>query len=172
MVSLQTTGASRLPHTDLSIVHIPTQVTPRFIPLPGREGQHAFMLLEDVLRHHLPRLYHGFEILSCHAIRVTRDADFGLPHRNEDLLATIEQGIRARRMGEAVRLQYDPNLPKEIVGQLVEELELGVEDLYPSTGFTAFTDLFQLYGTVNAPHLKNRAQNALPVTAFERAADL
>src|SRR5438309_9156007 len=48
VVSLRTRIASRLPHTDLSIVHIPTQVAPRFIPLPSQEGQHAFMLLEDV----------------------------------------------------------------------------------------------------------------------------
>ena len=33
------------------------------------------MLLEDVIRLNLSRLYHGYEILSSHAIRVTRDAD-------------------------------------------------------------------------------------------------
>jgi polyphosphate kinase len=158
VVSLRAKLASRLPHTDLSIVHIPAQVTPRFIPLPVHDGQNAFMLLEDVLRHYLPRLYHGFEILSCHAIRVTRDADFGLLRRDEDLLATIEQGIRERRMGDAVRLQYDPNLPKEIVAQLIEELELGLEDLYPGTGFTAFTDLFQLYAAVNVPRAPGRGR--------------
>jgi polyphosphate kinase len=163
----------QLPHTNLSIVHIPTQVTPRFIPLPPREGQHAFMLLEDVLRYYLPRLYHGFEILSCHAIRVTRDAEFGMARRrDEDLLMTIEQGIRDRRMGDAVRLQYDPELPREIVAQLVEELELGIEDLYPGTGLTAFTDLFQLYAAVNAPRLKDRPQSPHSVTAFDRAPDI
>jgi polyphosphate kinase len=172
VVSLRTRIASRLPHTDLSIVHIPTQVAPRFIALPGREGQYAFMLLEDVLHHYLPRLYHGFEILSCHAIRITRDADFGTLRRDEDLLATIEQGIRERRMGDAVRLQYDPELPKEIVAQLVEELELGAEDLYPGTGFTAFTDLFQLYAAVNAARLKDRPQSPLSITAFDRAPDV
>src|SRR5436190_18586240 len=172
VVSLRATGASRLPHTDLSIVHIPAQVAPRFIPLPARDGQHAFMLLEDVLRHYLPRLYHGFEIHSCHAIRVTRDADFGLLRRDEDLLATIEQGIRERRMGDAVRLQYDPELPKEIVTQFVEELELGLEDLYPDTGFTAFTDLFQLYAAINAPRLKDRPQSPLAISALERAPDI
>jgi polyphosphate kinase len=169
---LRATGASRLPHTDLSIVHIPAQVAPRFIPLPARDGQHAFMLLEDVLGHYLPRLYHGFEIVSCHAIRVTRDADFGIARRDEDLLMTIEQGIRDRRMGVAVRLQYDPALPKEIVAQLVEELELGIEDLYPGAGFTAFTDLFQLYAAVNVPRLKDRPRVALSVPAFEDAPDI
>jgi polyphosphate kinase len=162
-----------LPHTELSIVHIPAQVVPRFIQLPTKEGQYAFVLLEDVLDHYLPRFYHGFEILSTHAVRVTRDAEFGLVRRrDEDLLMTIEQGIRERRMGDAVRLQYDPDLPKELLTQLVEELELSGEDLYPGKGFTAFTDLFQLYGAVNIPRLKDRVQVPLPGPAFDRAPDI
>jgi polyphosphate kinase len=173
VVSLRPTIASRLPRTDLSILHIPTQVVPRFIPLPAKEGQHAFMLLEDLLRHHLPRLYHGFEIVFCHAIRVTRDAEFGIARRrDEDLLMSIEQGVRERRMGEAVRLQYDADLAKDVLANLVDELDLGVEDLYAGTGFTAFTDLFQLYSAVNLPRLKDKPQPPLAVPAFERAADV
>jgi polyphosphate kinase len=171
--SLRATIPSRLPYTDLSVVHIPTQVAPRFIALPAREGQHAFVLLEDALRQYLPRLYHGFEIISCHAIRVTRDAEFLLPRgRDEDLLGAIEQGVRGRRMGDAVRLQYDSDLPAAIVNKLVEELELGLGDLYPGTGFTAFTDLFQLYSAVNAARLKDRPQPPVSVPAFDRAPDI
>jgi len=173
VVSLQSSGVSRLPYADLSIVHLPSQVVPRFIALPAKEGQYAFMLLEDVLRHYLPRLYHGFELLSTHAIRITRDADFGISRRrDETLLMSIEQGVRERRMGDAVRLQYDPDLSKEIVAQLVEELELSAQDLYPGKGFTAFTDLFQLYSAVNIPRLKDRPQVPLSVPAFDRATDL
>jgi polyphosphate kinase len=173
VVSLRAKIASPLPHTELSIVHIPAQVVPRFIQLPTKEGQYGFVLLEDVLDHYLPRFYHGFEILSTHAVRVTRDAEFGLVRRrDEDLLMTIEQGIRERRMGDAVRLQYDPDLPKELLTQLVEELELSGEDLYPGKGFTAFTDLFQLYANVNIPRLKDRVQLPLPVPALDRAPDI
>jgi polyphosphate kinase len=173
VVSLQAKDASPLPHTELSIVHLPAQVVRRFIQLPSREGQYAFVLLEDVLRHYLPRIYHGFEILSTYAIRVTRDAEFGLVRRrNEDLLMTIEQGIRERRMGDAVRLQYDPDLSKELLAQLMEELDLSKEDLYPATGFTAFTDLFQLYTAANISRLKDRAQPALSLPSFERGLDI
>jgi polyphosphate kinase len=173
VVSLRPKGASPLPHTELSIVHIPAQVVPRFIQLPTKEGYYAFVLLEDVLGYYLPRLYHGFEILSTYAIRVTRDAEFGLVRRrDEDLLMTIEQGIRERRMGDAVRLQYDPDLPRELLTQLVEELELSGEDLYPGKGFTAFTDLFQLYGAVNIPRLKDRVQLPLSVPSFDRGPDI
>jgi polyphosphate kinase len=173
IVSLRSKTASSLPYTELSIVSIPAQVVPRFVQLPTQEGQYAFMLLEHVLRHYLPRLYQGFEVLSVHAIRVTRDAEFGLVRRrNEDLLMTIEQGIRERRMGDAVRLQYDPDLPKEMLSQLVEELELSSEDLYPGKGFTAFTDLFQLYVTAHVPRLKDRPQVPLRLPLFERGLDI
>ncbi len=70
------------------------------------------MMLEDVIRLHLPLLYHGYEILSCHAIRVTRDAELQVKHeRAEDLLISIEAGLRQRRMGSAVRLQCEAGLP-------------------------------------------------------------
>jgi polyphosphate kinase len=87
-------------------------------------------------------------------------------------MMTIEKGVRERRMGDAVRLQYDPDLPVETVIQFVEELELTREDLYPGKGLTAFTDLFQLYAAVNLPRLKDRPQTPVPVPAFERAPDI
>ena len=173
VVSLRSKVASPLPQTELSIVHVPGQMVPRFIQLPAKDGQHAFILLEYVLRQYLPQLYHGFEIHSAHTIRVTRDAEFGfVRRRNEDLLATIEQGVRERRMGDAVRLQYDPELPHELMIRLVEELELTDADLYPGKGFTAFTDLFQLYQSLNIPRLKDRVQVPLSLPCFERGQDI
>jgi len=173
MVSLQSTTPSPLPHTELSIVHIPGHVVPRFIQLPAKEGNYVFILLEHALRRYLPRLYQGFEILSTHAIRVTRDAEFGLVRRrHEDLLMSIEQGVRERRMGDAVRLQYDPDLPKELLIQLVEELELSDADLYPGEGFTAFTDLLELYQSVNVPRLKDPVQVPIALSCFDRGHDI
>ena len=173
VVSLRPVAPSPLPHTELSIVHIPGQVVPRFIQLPAKEGQYAFILLEHVLRRYLPRFYHGFEIVSTHAVRVTRDAEFGLVRRrDQDLLMSIEQGIRERRMGDAVRLQYDSDLPSEVLRQLIEELELTQDDLYAGQGFTAFTDLFQLYAAANIPRLKDKPQVPLPVPCFERGPDI
>ena len=173
VVALRAKTVSPLPHSEVSIVHIPGHVVPRFIQLPATEGRYAFILLEHVLRRYLPRLYHGFEILSTHAVRVTRDADFGVVRkRNEDLMMTIEQGVRERRMGDAVRLQYDPDLPKELLNQLVEELELSGADLYPGRGFTAFTDLFQLYQSANVPRLKDRIQVPISFSCFGRDHDL
>jgi polyphosphate kinase len=174
IVSLRPTVPSLLPSASLAVIHIPAQVIPRFIRLPAAPGEHQFMLLEDVIRLHLPRLYHGYEILSAHAIRVTRDADVPLTggRTAEDLLKAIEESLRERRMGDAVRLQYDSDLPPEILGRLVTELELEPGDLYAGEGFTAFTDLGQLYAAVDLPRLKDRPLVPHPVRALEAAPDV
>ena len=116
------------------------------------------MLLEDVIRLHLPTLYTGYDVLSSHAIRITRDADLQPPGRPEDLLASIEEGLRERRLGAAVRLQYDGDLPRDILATLLDELELQPPDLYEDEGFAAFSDLLQLYAALDVPRLKDRAR--------------
>ena len=171
IVSLQPIGVSPLPHASFSVIHVPTQVVPRFVRLPSPPDQHAFMLLEDVIRLSLPRLYQGYEVRSAHAIRMTRDADLGVA-RGQDLLVSIEASLRERRMGTAVRLQHDGTLPTDVLAILVEEMELGPDDLYPSEGFIAFADLFQLYAAVDLPRLKDRPLTPHPVPAFEASADM
>jgi polyphosphate kinase len=173
-VSLRSTAASPLPRATLSLLHVPPHhIAPRFVALPAPPDQHAFMLLEDVLRLYLPRLYAGYEIVSSHAIRVTRDAEVEIPRgRTQDLMTAIEEGLRERRMGDAVRLQYDPDLPAEILTTLVNELELTPNDLFEEQGFAAFADLLQLYSAVDRPRLKDRQLVPHPVAAFDRVPDV
>src|SRR5262249_33652076 len=87
----------------------------------------------------------------------------------EDLLTAIEESLRDRRMGTAVRLQYDVNLPAAILATIVEELELEPADLYEARGFIAFADLFQLYAAVDLPQLKDRPLTPQPLPASETA---
>jgi polyphosphate kinase len=172
VVSIRTSPPSALPVSSLSVIHIPSQVLPRFVALPDSAGRHVFMLLEDVIRQHLPSIYNGYDVLSSHPIRVTRDADLHARGGPEDLLASIEEGVRERRLGTAVRLQYDADLPSDILATLLDELELSPEDLYEGEGFTAFSDLFQLYAALDLPGLKDRPRPPQPVPAFDSACDI
>jgi polyphosphate kinase len=61
VATLRPLAPSRLPETTLAVVHIPNVVR-RFIALPAPRGQYAFILLEDVIRLYLPRLYLGYEM--------------------------------------------------------------------------------------------------------------
>jgi polyphosphate kinase len=169
IAAIRPTAPSPLPSSAQAVVvHIPSQVLPRFVPLPEAPGRYAFMLLEDVIRLHLPAMYHGYEIVSSYAIRVTRDADLLPPRgRVQDLLTSVEERLRERRMGNAVRLQCDADLPADLLAMLRDELELAPDDVYPDEGFTAFSDLFQLYAAVDLPRLKDRPLPPHPVPALE-----
>jgi len=172
VVSVRPSTPSALLASSLSVIHIPSQVLPRFVALPDSTGKHVFMLLEDVIRQHLPSIYNGDDVLSSHTIRVTRDADLHARGGPEDLLASIEEGVRERRLGTAVRLQYDADLPSDILAMLRAELELSPEDRCEGEDFTAFSDLFQLYTALDLPRLKDRPLPPQPVPAFESALDI
>ncbi len=168
VAAIRCTTPSVLPNARLVVVHMPSQVVRRFIRLPSPPGEQHFMLLEDLVRHHLPWLYHGYEVLSCHAIRVTRDAEFDAAEPTaHDKLEAIEAALRERRMGAAVRLQYDADLPPDILETLVQELGLSDEDLYAGEGLTAFADLFELYAALDIPRLKDPPMPPRPVPAFD-----
>lgn len=156
-----------LPVSELSIIPVPTTVAPRFLQLPVK-GRFAFVLLEDIIRIHLPRIYQGYVIRHCHALRVTRDYDLPLDEDPfEDLMKTVEEHLRSRRRGAAVRLQFEEGLSGARLDTLIKELELSPEDLYPNQGFTAYSDLMQLYAQLDLPRLKDQPMPPLPVLALE-----
>ena len=172
IASLRSTVPSALPVRSLSVLHIPSPLLPRFIALPDRAGEHRFMLLDDVIRLHLPSLYKGYEILSAHAIRITRDARLTLRERPEDVLASMEDSLRERGLATAVRLQHDADLPVDTLATLLDELALEPQDVYAGEGFTAFSDLLQLHAAVDAPRLKDRPSPPHRVPAFDNAPDV
>ena len=129
--------------------------------MPAAGGGHHFVMLEDVVRLHLDQVFQGYSIRNCHALRVTRDSDLPVEEDpNEDLMKMVEEHLRSRRRGAVVRLQYEQGLSPALLEMLIEELELAPEDLYPTEGFAAFSDLMQLYSQVDLPHLKDAAAAA------------
>lgn len=163
------TGDDGLPQAKVCVLHLPAGAVPRFIRLPAPAGQHHFVLLEDAIRSRAARLFSGYRVVSCAAIRVTRDAELDLAgDPAEDLLSTIEDAVRNRRMGAAVRLQYERELPAAILESLTQELELDPADLYPSDGPTGLTDVIQLYGAINLPELRDPVWQPAPEPELER----
>jgi polyphosphate kinase len=84
-------------------------------------------------------------------------------------MKTIEESLRTRRRGMAVRLQYERGLSQSLLDLLITELELSPEDLYPTEGFTAFSDLMQLYNQLDLPLLKEPVLHPVPVPQIEEA---
>jgi polyphosphate kinase len=157
-----------LPVSALSIIHVPTTGSPRFLRVPSVVGGYRFVMLEDVVRLNIEQVFRGYAIRNCQALRVTRDSDLPVEEDpGEDLMQMVEEHLRSRRRGAVVRLQYEQGLSPVLLDMLIEELELSPEDLYPTVGFAAFSDLMQVYAQLDLPHLKDPPMPPLPVPQLD-----
>jgi polyphosphate kinase len=124
---------------------------PRFVPVEDvPAGERRFVLLEDLIAHHLDVLFPGMHVRDSYLFRVTRDADLDLQEDEaDDLLRAIESELRRRRFGEPVRLEIERGMPEYMRDFLCTSLELdaGV-DCYEIDGMMALSDLWQI---VNLP---------------------
>jgi polyphosphate kinase len=133
-------------------IKVPTLLD-RFMALPGDR----FVPVEQVIGAHLERLFPGMEILSWSPFRVSRDADLDLEEDEaEDLLAAIESELqRRRRLSDAVRLEIDRGMSERALDLLLEELELGQDDVYVCDTLLDLGSLWQLYERVARPDLRD-----------------
>lgn len=93
--------------------------------------QKDFVWMEQIVAANLAYLYPGAEIVEAYAFRVTRDADIEIQEDEaDDLLRTIEAGIRQRRFGPVVRLEIDRSMPVHMRGLLMQNLGVASQDVY------------------------------------------
>lgn len=123
---------------------------PRFVPVgEAGNGERRFVLLEDLIAHHLDVLFPGMHVRDSYLFRVTRDADLDLQEDEaDDLLRAIESELRRRRFGEPVRLELERGMPEYMRDFLCTSLELEAVDCYEIEGLMALSDLWQI---VNLP---------------------
>ena len=123
---------------------------PRFLELrggsPGDETERVFLWLEQLVSANVGALFPGMRIVESHPFRVTRDAEVSIQELEaEDLLETIERGVRQRRFGRVVRLTVDTAMPKGIRDLLMENLEVEPSDVYTMEPPLGMSDLSQLH---------------------------
>jgi polyphosphate kinase len=150
-------------------IKVPSPVLPRLVPL---ETPNHFIPLEEVIAAHLDQLFPGMDILGCYPFRLTRNSDLELAEEEaEDLLLIIEESLRKRRLGDAVRLELTPTMPDHIRQRLIEELEIGPQDVYEIDGLLDLTCLWQLV-SIDRPDLKAKPFIPRIPEAFQDCEDI
>lgn len=145
---------------------------PRLVPLPALEGRGPgraegfwFIWIDELICSHLAELFPGFEVVEANAFRITRDAEVEIQEiEADDLLMSIEEGIRRRRFGSVVRVTVDAKMSKHVRRILVENLSVDPADVVVLDRPLGFSDLFRL-ASVDRPDLKFAPQ--LPVLPHE-----
>jgi polyphosphate kinase len=127
------------------IVVVPQPIPwPRFLTVPAEAGVNV-VRLEHVIASNLDLLFPGAEILGTGIFRLTRDADVTVQDDEaDDLLASIEEAVLARRRRAAVRLEVSADTDARIRQWLPEWLGLSRDSVYEINGMLDATALMEL----------------------------
>jgi polyphosphate kinase len=134
------------------------QILPRLLEVEPNK----FIPIDQVIEANLEFLFTGMEVVDSHLFRVTRNADFTVEEDEaDDLLMAIEEELRRRRFGEAVRLEVERTMPAATRNLLLRGLGLEADDYYEITGMLDLTALYRI-ADLDIPEL--RAAPWTPVT--------
>jgi polyphosphate kinase len=143
------------------------ELLPRFLPI-GERG--LFIPLERVIRHFLPRLFPGMEIVECCAFRVTRDADFEVSDEADDLLEAVEDELRRRRFGDVVRVEVSGSVSTRMLDRLKRGLRATDDQIYLTAGLLDLAELQELV-RIDRPDLKDEPWYPVVHPRFALATD-
>lgn len=142
-----------------AIVQVP-RVAPRLIALPRPNGDASpwdYIFLSDLVKEHIAELFPGMTLEGVHAFRITRNGDLYIDDEEADnLLRTIEQELRRRNKGNAVRIEVNADCPRDFQLFLLERFNLTDADLYLLDGPISMTHLMRLLDNEAFAKLKDR----------------
>ena len=142
--------------TYTGVVTVP-RALPRLVRLPS-EGTVDFIFLADLVAHYASRMYHGYDVVSSAAFRVTRNSNLYLAEEeSRNLLESVRTELHNRRKGDAVRLEIESDADPEIIERLRTNFELEPWQVFPVNGPVNLSRLFNIYDQVGRPDLKFKA---------------
>ena len=121
--------------------------TARSIRKPRRRKKRmALIWLEDIIAANLSRLFPGMKVVESHPFHITRDAEVAIKELEaEDLLETIEEGVRQRRFGSVIRMMVTDKMPDHILEILKSNLEVYPNEIYRVKGALSLKRLMSLH---------------------------
>ena len=108
-----------------AIVKVPDRIYGRWVKIPSCDGFDNIMYLDDVIRYCLPLVFLGFKesTYRAYSFKFTKDAEMEMD--NDADFGTMEKialGVSSRKKGDAVRVIYDHEMPREMQRKLRDRL--------------------------------------------------
>ncbi len=162
MVSIAGNNNNRRLKQRYALVRIPTDHNiSRFVELPGRDGKHYIMFVEDVIMRHIDAILPGYRVNNWYSIKLTRDADMEYDdYEGEDLIEAIDRIRSIRSVGEPNRFQYDRSMPQKLLEYLMASFHISKDLLVIGGSRHNFRDFFNF---PNPVYPKLEIENLPPV---------
>lgn len=129
-----------------ALIQIPS-THDRFHTLPGKKNEKHVILLDDIIRLHLDKIFSIFKYdkIEAYTFKFTRDAELDLDDDiSISMMDKMEDGIRNRKKGEPVRFIYDEEMPGDLLNFLMSSLGIEKDDhIAPSGKYHNFKDFMR-----------------------------
>lgn len=122
---------------DYAFIELPVAQCGRFVQLPDSGSNSYIMYVDDIIRYCLPLVFEGlkFNVFEAYAFKFTKDAEMELDNDPRNgRLQKIAKGIKSRRRGEPLRVIYDAEMPKDLLGKILKRLDLNHWDTLQKGG--------------------------------------
>ena len=161
------------------VVQVPMML-PRLFEVLGVKGadgalaRHTFVLLEDLIARNVATIFPAVRLKGVYVFRVTRNFDLEIDEEEgEDLLQTIQQELRRRERGNAVRLEVAGEPTPASLAKLVKSLKLDPErDVYRTSGMLKLSDLMQIAAREDRRDLRDEPFAPLAVPPLHNSEDI
>ncbi|MFR3730039.1 RNA degradosome polyphosphate kinase [Lacrimispora sp.] len=140
---------------EFAMVQVPS-VLPRIVKLPSKEkGLQQVILLEEIIERNMERLFLNYNVITSSPFRVMRNADLTIDEEEAvDLLEEIQKQLKKRQWGEAIRLEVEEKMDKQLLKILKRELNISSGDIFSIAGPLDLTFLMKMYALKGFDHLK------------------
>ena len=148
---------------EFATVQVPS-VLSRVVRIPSKGKTCKIILLEEIIERNMDKLFLNYDIVCAHPFRIMRNADLSIDEDEAaDLLKEIEKQLKKRQWGEAIRLEIESNVDKQLLKILKKELSISSEDIFQISGPLDLTFLMKMYGLDGFDHLKTPKYTPQPV---------
>ncbi len=105
-----------------ALITIP-KIIPRTLRLPSDKNEHAFILIEEIIREHLKDFFKGYEISANALLRVIRDSELIVDEEYApDLLKAIENEVKKRPKAKVVYLEMEKTSSPQLQETICQEM--------------------------------------------------
>lgn len=112
---------------EYALITLPVAECGRFVRLPDKDGKNYLMYLDDVIRYCLPMIFSGlnYQSFKAYAFKFTKDAEMEIDNDPRNgILQKISKGVKSRKKGDALRVIYDAEMPKDLLKRVMNKLNL------------------------------------------------
>ena len=157
---------------EYGLVRIPSDVLPRFIILPSKQGHNDVILLDDILRYGLKFLFTGFNVTDAYSFKMTRDAELYIDNDfSGNLKDAVKRSLSKRKVGTPARFVYDRNMPQELIDLLTFSFDLHKYDKIKEGRYQNFYDFIN-FPSFQKPELQNKPLKNITYPILENNTDI